>query len=390
MQVTFHKSVDEIGEQQWTELDCADYPFLSYAFLSAAERHGAVAPDLGWHPRHLALWDDGDASRILLGVMPLFLRTHSFGDFSGDWHWAGLFERSGRRYYPKLVSGIPYTPATGPRCLIRPGIERLPVVNALFAAAIRATRELDASSWQCLFVAPQSEEFAVLEQMGLLLRRGCQFHWKNRSPRPYRDYEDFLLDFSAEKRKKIRRERRRVAESGLSIEVLHGDEIDATLWRSIYPHYRSTFARYGNHAAFPLEFFQDVSAALGRRMVVFLAREDSKVVAAAICYRDAHTLYGRHWGADAEYHSLHFELCLHQGIEYCIHQGLSRFEPGAQGEHKISRGFSPAPTWSAFWIEDPHLRKLLGAYFAREQDVMTEYQDEQQAHAPFKRTTSAE
>lgn len=385
MQVTFHKSVEDIGERLWNDLDQGDNPFLSYAFLAAAERHGAVAPDLGWHPRHLALWDDGAASRLLLGVMPLYLRTHSFGDFSGDWNWAGVFERSGRRYYPKLVTGIPYTPATGARCLVRQGIERPPVVRALIEAAVRCTPEFGASSWQCLFVAPQSEEHAALKQCGLLLRRGCQFHWDNRSPQPYRDYEDFLLGFSSDKRKKVRRERRRVAESGLRLEILHGDGIDAALWRNIYPHYLSTFARFGNHAAFPLEFFLEVGVALGRRMVVFLAREGSRVVAAAICYRNGTTLYGRHWGAEADYHSLHFELCLHQGIEYCIQHGLSRFEPGAQGEHKISRGFSPAPTWSAFWIEDPDMRRMLAAYFAKERDAMATYQDEQQEHAPFKR-----
>lgn len=372
----YHASIEEIGAQEWAELDLRGDPFVSLAFLAAAERHRAVSARLGWHPRHAALRDDAGQ---LVGVLPLYLRTHSFGDFSRDWNWPAAFEQHGIRYYPKLVSGIPYTPATGPRFLVRRGMERTPVVRQLIAAALDGAREFGCSSWQCLFV--EEEACAALTQSGLLMRRGCQFHWRNRG---YRDFDEFLAGFSSEKRKKVKRERRRIAESGLRLEVLHGDAISPGLWKDIYPHYLSTFERYGNHAAFPPEFFPDVSKGLGRGLVVFLAWEGTRVVAAAICYRSDTTLFGRHWGAEGDYHSLHFELCLYQGIEYCIRNGLSRFEPGAQGEHKVSRGFLPEPTWSAFWIADPGMRRMIADYLVREQAAMVSYQDEMAEHAPYR------
>lgn len=376
LSATFHSSIEEISALEWNDLDHRDDPFISHVFLAAAERHGAVCGDLGWHPCHLAL---RDAAGTLCGALPLYLRTHSFGDFSSDWNWAAAFERAGTRYYPKLVSGIPYTPATGPRFLVRRGLERAPLVDQLIAAALEGMREFACSSWQCLFV--EESEMTQLGPSGFLPRRGCQFHWRNRG---YGDFEDFLAGFSSEKRKKVRRERRRVAESGLTLEVRHGDEIDAELWRAIYPHYRSTFERYGNHPAFSPEFFSAVAHGLGKRMVVFLALAGNKVIAAAICYRSGSTLYGRHWGAEADYHSLHFELCFYQGIDYCIRHGLSRFEPGAQGEHKVSRGFSPEPTWSAYWIAHPGMRRMIGEYLEREQRAVASYQDEMAEHQPYK------
>lgn len=378
---TFHSSIEEIGATEWDELDDSDDPFISHVFLAAAERHGAVSADLGWYPRHLVLRND--AGR-LCGALPLYLRTHSFGDFSSDWNWPAAFERAGMRYYPKLVSGIPYTPATGPRFLVARGWERSAVVGQLIAAALQGMREADCSSWQCLFV--EESQTAELARHGFLLRRGCQFHWHNRG---YGDFEDFLATFSSDKRKKVRRERRRVAESGLTLEVRHGDEIDGELWRSIYPHYRSTFERYGNHPAFPPEFFSSAAQGLGKRMVVFLARAGERVVAAAICYRGGGTLYGRHWGAEADYHSLHFELCFYQGIDYCIRHGLSRFDPGAQGEHKVSRGFSPEPTWSAYWIANPGMRRMIGEYLEREQRAVASYQDEMAEHQPYKQVSES-
>lgn len=380
MRATFHSSIEEIDASEWDALDHGGDPFISHIFLTAAERHGAVSGDLGWHPRHLALRDDAG---MVCGAVPLYLRSHSFGDFSGDWNWASAFERSGVGYYPKLVSGIPYTPATGPRFLVRRGMARAPVVAHLIASALGGVRELNCSSWQCLFVEESLTE--QLSRSGFLLRRGYQFHWQNRG---YGDFEDFLAAFTADKRKKVRRERRRVAESGLSLEVRHGDEIDAELWRCIYPHYRSTFMRYGNHPAFSSGFFADVARRLGKRLVVFLARAGERVIAAAICYRSATSLYGRHWGAEAEYHSLHFELCFYQGIEYCINEGLACFEPGAQGEHKVSRGFSPVSTWSAYWIANPRMRQVIAEYLQREHYAVANYQDEMAEHQPYKRVSS--
>lgn len=381
LRVTLHSSIDEISEPEWAGLGLCDDVFLSHPFLSAAERHGAAAPALGWHPMHVAV---RDGNGVLAGALPLYLKTHSFGDFSQDWGWAAAFERMGLRYYPKLVSGVPYTPATGPRFLVRPGMERNMVVRRLVDAVIERAGQAGCSAWQCLFAA--DEDIASLAQAGLLMRRGCQFHWHNRG---YADFEDFLAGFSADKRKKVRREQRRVAESGLSIETRHGDEIDRDLWQTIHRLYRATFARYGNHAAFPVGFFIDVAARLGRNVVVFLARQAGSVVAAALCYRNGTTLYGRHWGADGDFHSLHFDLCYYRGIEYCIRNGLARFEPGAHGAHKVSRGFSPVATWSACWIADSRMRRAIEDYLRHERSGMESYQDEMAGHEPYKTVQAA-
>lgn len=370
--------IDSIAEVSAADWDCLNHdgnPFNSHAFLLAAEGHGATTAEMGWYPRHLILKHDDR----LLGALPLFARTHSFGDFSHDWSWSSAFERMGLPYYPKLVSGHPYTPTSGPRFLISPDADRPKVRDVLLEAAMELTQELDASCWQALFL--REEELHALKAEGLLLRRGYQFHWHNRG---YRDFEDFLATFSADKRKKAKRERRRVEESGLSIQELHGDEISPQLWASIHRHYLSTFHQYGNHPAFSRDFFAEVGPALGHRMVLFLAYEGEHHVATAICYRDDQTLYGRHWGADADYHSLHFELCLYRGIDYCIRHGLQRFEPGAQGEHKLSRGFMPVDTWSAFWVRDSRMRQAIGEYLTREQRVISAYQNEMAEHAPFK------
>ena len=365
----------ELSETDWQSLATGGDPFISRAFLGAAEQTGAAGAALGWRAMHLSLRDEAGG---LAGLLPLYLRQHSFGDFSRDWNWAPAWQQAGRDYYPKLVTGIPFTPSPGPRLLVVEE-EHERIAAALIDAALGLVAELRASSWQCLFVREPDRK--LLEAAGLLLRRGVQFHWLNRG---YRDFADFLQGFTAEKRKKLKRERRAVADAGLRIETRHGDEIDAPLWRVIYRHYRDTFLRYGNHPAFTLEFFQRVGVELGRRMVVFLAWQGSQPVASSICYRDDAALYGRHWGTDIASPGLHFELCYYQGIEYAIRHGLLRFEPGAQGEHKLARGFEPMPTWSAFWIADPRMREIVANYLRREDGAMQDYQAEMTLHLPYK------
>jgi predicted N-acyltransferase len=375
MEITLLQAATDITEADWDQLDRSDDPFASRAFLGTAEKVGAGGTALGWQAQHLALYQDDQ----LAGLLPLYLRSHSFGDFSRDWNWASAWQRAGLDYYPKLVSGIPYTPSPGPRLLVRRGFEHAAVKTALIDAALEAAHRLGASSWQCLFV--EEDDRARLAAAGLLMRRGVQFHWFNRD---YRDFGDFLAGFTAEKRKKLKRERRGVRESGLRLEVRHGDEIDPALWQVIHRQYRDTFLRYGNHPAFPVEFFIDTGALLARRMVVFIAFMDQMPVASAICYRDANTLYGRHWGSSIEMPGLHFELCYYHGIEYCIQHGLKGFEPGAQGEHKLARGFEPVATWSAFWIAHPGMRRAVADFIVREDSAMQDYEAETTSHLPFK------
>ena len=364
----------DLPADQWQCLISSDDPFVSREFLAAAEAFGAADEAMGWRPMHLCLRDDADR---LSGLLPLYRRNHSFGDFSRDWNWTSAWSRAGLAYYPKLVTGVPYTPSPGPRLLVTKadGAEQA----ALLAAVIELVAELGASSWQCLFL--REAERPLLAQAGLLERRGVQFHWINRA---YRDFADFLEGFTADKRKKLKRERRSVAEAGLRIEALHGDQIDAPLWVDIHRHYRDTFRRYGNHPAFSREFFARVGQGLGRRMVVFVAWQGDRAVASSICYRDKQALYGRHWGADVDCPGLHFELCYYRGIAYAIEQGLQRFEPGAQGEHKLSRGFEPVPTWSAFWIADGRMREAVADFLRREDAAMQDYQAEMTQHLPYR------
>lgn len=364
----------DVSAADWQRLATDGDPFASGAFLSAAERCVTESGPAGWVPMHLALRDG--AGRIT-GLLPLYQRHHWYGDFAMDYGWAPAWQQAQLSYFPKLVTGVPFTPSPGPRLLVADDDNATRA--ALIAAAIDLTVETGASNWQCLFV--REPDRAALEAAGLLLRRGVQFHWLNRG---YRDFADFLSTFTAEKRKKLKRERRAVSDAGLRIEARHGDGIDDDLWPAIHRHYRSTFERLGGVAAFTEEFFRGVGAALGRRMVVFCAFAGEQPVASAICYRDNAALYGRHWGTDINCPGLHFELCYHAGIEYAITHGLRRFEPGAQGEHKIARGFEPVSTWSAYWIADPRLRDAVVRYLAREDGAMRDYQAEMTSHLPYR------
>jgi predicted N-acyltransferase len=368
----------DLADGDWQRLELAHDPFVGRAFLGAAEQCVTERGPLGWRPMHLALRDDNGR---VAGLLPLYQRHHWYGDFAMDYGWEQAWQQAGLAYFPKLVSGVPFTPSPGPRLLAAHDVGP-EVRTALIVAAINATVEAGASNWQCLFV--READRAALEAAGLLMRRGVQFHWLNRG---YRDFADFLATLTAEKRKKLKRERRAVADAGLRVEARHGDEIDDALWVAIHRHYRSTFERLGGYASFSLDFFRSVGAALGRRMVVFVAFDDKgggRPVASAICYRDEAALYGRHWGTDIDCPGLHFELCYHAGIEYAIDSGLQRFEPGAQGEHKIARGFEPVSTWSAFWVADPRLREAVARYVAREDGAVLDYQAEMAGHLPYR------
>lgn len=361
-------------------------PFLNSGFLDAAERHGAAAPAMGWQPCHVeARADDGS----LLGMMPLYRRTHSFGDFSRDHGWAGAWQQMGHAYYPKLVTGIPYTPATGPRFLLQPDAPRMPTAQLLIAATLDLARAEGITVWQCLYTC--ADDLQLLREVGgpdCLERPIVQYHWRN--DRDWRDFGDYLDALTAKRRKEIRRERRRMAEQGIRIEVRHGNEIDDALWPAIHRHYLTTFDRYSTPAAFTESFFREVAAGLGRRFVVFIAYRDTddghgeQPVASAICYRNDDTLFGRHWGADAEIDCLHFELCLYQGIDYCLREHLRLFEPGAGGEHKVNRGFLPTRTWSAYWIGEPHLRVAIADFFARERRAIDDYLAAEITGTPFR------
>jgi predicted N-acyltransferase len=375
MQLRVLSSIDEVSAAEWNALSGAQAPFLRHEFLAALEHQNCVGAASGWMPSHLALSDSGGP---LLAAMPLYRKLHSWGEFVFDFAWAQAYARAGLAYYPKLVSGVPFTPATGPR-LLAAADDAERTKRLLLEAVLEFAREERFSSMHVLF--PDEAQARELQSQGLLLRHDCQFHWHNRD---YRSFEHFLEHFTAEKRKKARRERRRLQESGITFQTLAGGDIDQRLWHKIYAFHADTFARHGHSPYLNPGFFLEVAERLPDSIVVQLALSGSQPVAAAICFRGEGTLYGRYWGTSVEHHSLHFEICYYQGIDYCIRHGLQRFEPGTQGEHKVSRGFEPAYTWSAHWIADRRFRRAIGEYVQREGAAVTQYAADVSAHIPYK------
>lgn len=370
-------SLEAVPAAEWNALIGADdNPFLRHEFLVNLERHGCVGPHWGWRPQHLLLREGGR----LLGAVPLYLKDNSYGELVFDWAWADAYQRAGLPYYPKLVAAVPYTPASGRRLLCHPEAEREATTGALMDGALELARELGVSSLHWLF--PHAGDLARLEAAGFMPRLGCQFHWHNRG---YGEFDDFLQTFTAQKRKQVRRERRRVAESGIGLEVVHGHEADDAQWAAFYRFYTDTFERRGGYATLTLEFFRAIGRELGKQVVLVLARNGSEYVAGALNLRGRDTLYGRHWGSSADYHSLHFEACYYSGIDYCIRHGLQRFEPGAQGEYKVARGFEPVETWSAHWLAEPRFAEAIGRYLEQERELMYDYMAEQRSHLPFRR-----
>jgi predicted N-acyltransferase len=370
-------SAEAIDRADWARLTPAGHPFLNADFFAILERQRTAGPENGWYARH---WVARDADGRVLGIMPGYLKSNSHGDFTRDWSWAQAYQQLGRRYYPKLLSGLPHTPAGGPRLLAGSGAESGEVRQRLIEGVKAWVGANHISSWHVAL--PSAEDVELLQAHGLLVSHDVQFHWRDRG---YGDFDGFLAAFPAEKRRKVKAERRRVAEGGLAIEARHGDEIDPGEWPALHALYAMTFDKYGNHAAFSAACFAELAATLGRRMVVFIAREGGAPVAISICFASDDTLYGRYWGTNGAHHSLHFELCFYQGIAYCLRAGLKTFEPGAGGEHKVARGFEPTIVRSCHWIEDPHMRGLIGPFLARHREGVLAYAEEAASHLPFKR-----
>jgi hypothetical protein len=371
----FLSSIAGIGASEWNALGAAASPFMRHEFLAALEETGCIGAQAGWQPRYLVLRDaHGPAAAVAS-----YIKNHSYGEFVFDFAWARAYERIGRRYYPKLTVAAPFTPATGPRLLVRPDLNSGAYADRLLAGLEQRASGSGVSSVHALFLDEPAR--AACAARGWLLRRDCQFHWVNRG---YAHFEAYLASFTAEKRKKVRRERRRVAEAGVHFHTRSGAELEPALLARIYELHRDTFLRHGHEPYLSLEFFAQIARTMPESLMVKLALHGRSVVAAAIFFVGASTLYGRYWGAAADYHSLHFEACYHQGIEYCIERGLARFEPGTQGEHKVSRGFEPAFTWSAHFIADERFRAAIAAYLAEEGAAVEAYAHGVQQHVPYR------
>ncbi|MGI9237749.1 MAG: GNAT family N-acetyltransferase [Woeseiaceae bacterium] len=374
MEVTVHTSIADIAADDWNRLAGTDYPFLRHEFLRLAEQTRCVSPEQGWSPRHLTIGSTGD----LRAAMPLYEKSHSWGEFVFDWAWANAYEQAGLSYYPKLTSAAPFTPAPSRRLLLADADDTDSAMT-LIKAAVQLAATSECSSVHFLFPTP--EEVPLFESAGLLVRKDCQFHWHNRD---YASFDDFLATFTASKRKKARRDRRRAIENGIRFRHLKGDEIDDAMWSVVYGLISRTFMRRGSLPYFNEEFFRSVSQQLPENILVVLAEKDANPVAAAVFFESEHVLYGRYWGSNGHYDALHFETCYYQGIDYCIAGQKQVFEPGTQGEHKISRGFSPTTTWSAHWLAQPEFSDAISRYLDEETRHIDRYMDSVDSRSPYK------
>ncbi len=373
-------SIADIDAASWNALAGADQPFLRHEFLLALEESGCAVPRTGWTPRHLLLEDRAGRP---FAALPLYRKTHSRGEFVFDFSWANAYAQHGISYYPKLLTAVPFTPVRGPRLLVGSGGDK--AAASLIEAAMEFARAERLSSWHILF--PSEPELQPLKAAGLIERRDCQFHWFNQG---YGTFEEFLAGFTAEKRKKAKRERRRVAEAGIEFDTRHGGDMDAALWAAVYEFYADTFYRHGHEPYLNLDFFKRVAAAMPDKLMLKIARHGGSPIAVAIFFLGSDALFGRYWGAGGTYHSLHFETCYYQGIEYCIEHKLQRFEPGTQGEHKVPRGFVPTLTSSAHDIIDPRFAVAIRDFAAREARGVDHYAASVNEHVPYHRAPDEE
>ncbi|MCD0491551.1 GNAT family N-acetyltransferase [Chromobacterium violaceum] len=369
MQLQLYDGVAAIAQSAWLAAGGAGV-FVGREWLAALEETGCVGGATGWLPLPLALERDGQAA----GLAPAYLKRHNRGEYVFDWSWAEAYARAGLDYYPKLVVASPFTPVTGRRLLGGADAQA-----RLIAGLRQLVDDNGLSSAHVLF--PTAEEAARLEEAGWLLREGVQFHWRNQA---YADFDDFLAELSRDKRKKIRQERRKVAEAGVVVRALEGGAILDADWQLFFRCYRQTYLERHSSPYLNLDFFRRIGERLSGHCLMFVASREGRDIAASLCIRDGDALYGRYWGALEEVPCLHFELCYYQGLEYAISRGLSVFEGGAQGEHKQARGFEPARTVSAHYIADPRFRSAIADWLRRERDGVADYVDQLFSHSAYK------
>lgn len=375
MEVKQINSMKQVDSADWNRLTGDAYPFLRHEFLLALEQSGSISEQTGWVPSHLLVMDKDE----LVAFMPLYLKQHSWGEYVFDHQWAQSYQQHDIDYYPKWLSAIPLTPCQGTRIAIKATIDPLDVTHTLLTFIKKLSEQRGISSWHCLFPAWQQAE--QLRSLGLSIREGVQFHWFNRD---YRDFNDFLQSLSANKRKMLKRERRRVSEQGVHLLRIAGQDVSDLEWQVFFQFYTMTYLKRGSQPYLNLAFFQQIAATMGDQLLLVLAVKDNNYVGAALSFVGADTLYGRYWGCYEEYNSLHFEACYYQGLDYCIEHGLKRFDSGAQGEHKISRGFEPITTYSAHWLKDARFAKAIEHFLATEQKAVQLYKKDAASFLPFK------
>ncbi len=365
--------VAELDAAAWDACAGGD-PFTSHAFLCALEETGCATAEEGWLPQHLVLEDE----RGIVAAAPAYLKGHSFGEYVFDWGWADAARRAGVPYYPKVQCCVPFTPVTGARFLVRPDADAARHRAVLCAALVELAKQHGASSTHVTF--PTADEWQLGVERGLLGRTGVQYHWQNRG---YESFDDFLGALLGRKKRQIARERRDAA-AGVEIRTLRGAAIEPRHWRAFFQFYRNTIDRKRGQAYLTRAFFERIAAAPGERVVLMVAEQGGEIVAAALNVLGADALYGRYWGARRELPFLHFELCYYRAIDLAIELGLARVEAGAQGEHKIARGYLPVATYSLHWLADPRLAGAVAGFVARERDAVRAEIAELAAQSPYR------
>lgn len=382
MKVDVVRRIADVDATQWDACVAHDNPFVEHAFLALLEETKCTGR--AWQPRHLVLRSPAGE---ILGAMPAYLRSDSYGEYIFDWAWAQAAAKAGMHYYPKITSAVPFVPATGPRVLVRPGTHVDDVRTLLGKALVDLAHDEGASSAHVLFC--RDDEARVLGAAGLMRRASLQFHWRNASP-AWRTFDDFLESLKHDERKQIRRERRRVSESGVDIEVMTGNEVPAALWPTLFALYTSTSDRKWGSPYLTKQFFERIGTVLGDRALVVVAREHGTrdVVAMTLSFEKGKHIYGRHWGCTREIPGLHFELCYYRLIERAIERGCTLVEAGAQGEHKLKRGFLPVITHSLHHIVDRDFARAIAGFLSREAEGVIGERDELNAHSPFKEASA--
>ena len=370
MELSTCDSLSKITAESWNELAGDSNPFVQHDFLHALEQHQCLQP-YGWYPNYLLVKDN----EKLIGAAIAFITMNSDGEFVFDWSWADAYKQAGMDYYPKLVIAIPFTPANSPKFLVHPDADQTVIIKQLTEFSLHVLKEYKLSTIHNLFTDKNITE--QQKTTGFFQRIDCQFHWKNNN---YESFDHFLSFLKPKKRKNIKQERRKVNDSQIDMKRINGNELSDEQWLKLYDFYRITFMKKSGSPTLTLEFFK----AIKHKVLAIVAYNGNEMVAGAICIIGKDTLYGRHWGCFEDYDGLHFEACYYQGIEYCIENKLSTFEPGAQGEHKISRGFLPTLTWSSHWVEDEKFRSLIIAHCKKETDYMKLHFEEMKERSPYK------
>ena len=367
-------SLTEVNANSWNNLVKNNDPFVRHEFLLALEQSGSISAAQGWQTKHLLVFEQQE----LIAAMPLYLKIHSRGEYVFDQQWADAYYQSGMEYYPKWLNAIPFTPCQGQRILIQDG-QDISAVMQLCIETIKAySQQNNISSLHSLF--PDEAQIKQLPQE-MLIRTGVQFQWFNKN---YRDFADYLQTFTSRQRKNINKERRKVSEQGIQIQRLTGLEISKQQWQVFFRFYEMTYLKRGQSAYLNLAFFKQLAESMPEQILLVLANDGQAYVGAALSFIGQNALYGRYWGCYKEYHSLHFEACYYQGLEYCIEHNKQIFDSGAQGEHKISRGFEPINTYSAHWIQNTEFAKLIADFLRREQEMIEDYKQACIQQLPFK------